>query len=190
MSQLEQLPHSSNEHGGNVSYINNNNEREAIKEEIVFVAVPGTFKEEVAVISSDDDEKEYEVEYISDKRIGRSGKIEYLVKWVGYGSTWQSSTWEPKENLRGTADEEVQRFEEKVKECRRMREARSEKVKLRKENERRKENDRNEREARLRERSGTDETEHNVDNKINCVLGRKLMEKLHQRKRAVRGRSN
>jgi len=195
-SELEQPKRCRYEHDANVTYINNNNRHEAIKEETVFVDVPGTAKEEVplVVISSDEEEdrKEYLWECIvSDKRRSRFGKIEYYVKWVGGGrrcsSRLQGGTWQPKENLRGTADEAVQRFEE---ECRRIRMDKmaphwrrmEEKKEKAREKAKKKEEEREEREARLRRRSHTDETEQDVDNKINCVLGRKLLKRLHQRK--------
>ncbi|XP_027049163.1 uncharacterized protein [Pocillopora verrucosa] len=42
----------------------------------------------------------YEVERVISKR-NRKGKVEYLVKWKGYGSL--SNTWEPEENLNSLA---------------------------------------------------------------------------------------
>ena len=48
-----------------------------------------------------DDQKEYEVDLILDKR-KRRGKVEYLVKWVGY--ELHDATWEPVENLKNASE--------------------------------------------------------------------------------------
>ena len=61
-----------------------------------------TFPSTVKVESQNDtptkeEEKEYVVEKIIDKRITVHGKAEYLLKWKGYGD--EHNTWEPMDNL-------------------------------------------------------------------------------------------
>ena len=53
-------------------------------------------KLETHVEAEDDEEPEYEVETILDSRVSQ-GKLEYLIKWVGYEP--ESNSWEPLENL-------------------------------------------------------------------------------------------
>jgi len=60
---------------------------------------------------AEDEEAEYEVEKVKDKRV-KKGKVEYLIKWKGFDNP-NEDTWEPVGSLKGAADEEIKRFEKK-----------------------------------------------------------------------------
>ena len=60
-----------------------------------------------AVFRPETDQREYEVDAITAKRLSRN-RVEYLVSWRGYGP-WDS-TWEPAENLQN-APEKLAEFE-------------------------------------------------------------------------------
>lgn len=55
--------------------------------------------------------EEYVVEKIVDKRVKNHGKIEYLLKWKGWGS--EHNTWEPIEHI--YCRHKIKQFEQKIK---------------------------------------------------------------------------
>ena len=62
--------------------------------------------------SSSEEEGVYTVQSIVSKRGGRGGKkVEYLVRWKGYGS--DDDTWEPIDSLAESAAEAIAAFEKK-----------------------------------------------------------------------------
>ena len=59
----------------------------------------------------DDGSQEYHVKSVLGSR-RRGKRLQYLVEWTGYEGTDEAVTWEPKENVLGTADEMIKKFEE------------------------------------------------------------------------------
>ena len=65
-------------------------------------------KDDPAPVSDENEEDEYEVELIIDKRVVNGG-TEYLVKWKGWENDGDQ-TWEPQENLNGS-EKLIKQFE-------------------------------------------------------------------------------
>lgn len=62
--------------------------------------------------ANEEEEKEYDVEKILDKRL-RNNKVEYFLKWSGYDDT--GNTWEPVKHLKPNCKHLIRDFEKKLK---------------------------------------------------------------------------
>lgn len=62
---------------------------------------------------SDDEEDDFEVEKILEKRLTKKGKIEYLVKWKNFEDPKETS-WEPAANLKAVQDI-IEEYEKELK---------------------------------------------------------------------------
>ena len=66
---------------------------------------PGQSEEPPGPVEVTDQGEEYEVANIVDSRQNsRTGRLEYLVEWLGYEGTDEHTTWEPVSNLSGSQD--------------------------------------------------------------------------------------
>jgi hypothetical protein len=71
---------------------------------------PGQFEEPPGPVEVTDQGAEYEVAAIVDsRRNSRTGRLEYLVEWLGYEGTDEQTTWEPIDNL-SSAQEAISEF--------------------------------------------------------------------------------
>jgi len=68
----------------------------------------------VAEDYEDIDEDEFIVENILDKRSGKKGKTEYLIKWKNYDDNAENNTWEPVNNIVEGYKTLIDAFEEKL----------------------------------------------------------------------------
>lgn len=68
----------------------------------------------VAEDYEDIDEDEFIVENILDKRSGKKGKTEYLIKWRNYDDNADNNTWEPVNNIIEGYKSLIDAFEEKL----------------------------------------------------------------------------
>jgi len=62
----------------------------------------------------DYDEEEFIVEKVLDRRVGRKGKTEYLIKWKNYENNADNNTWEPVQNIIDGYKHLIDSFEENL----------------------------------------------------------------------------
>uniref|UniRef100_A0A915NNC1 Chromo domain-containing protein n=1 Tax=Meloidogyne floridensis TaxID=298350 RepID=A0A915NNC1_9BILA len=71
----------------------------------------GASLKDMAGMEDSDADVEYKVESILEKKVGKNGREQYLIKWKGFGPEWNS--WEPR---KGIAHLDVfKKYEEKLK---------------------------------------------------------------------------
>ncbi|KAK2074694.1 hypothetical protein P8C59_008882 [Phyllachora maydis] len=72
----------------------------------------GEDEDEEADEDQEAEEEEYIVEEILDHAADKSGEVKFLVKWENYPA--EEATWEPEENLVGSADEVLGHWEDHI----------------------------------------------------------------------------